>query len=308
MRVLGIETSCDETGVALYEAGVGIRAERLASQIPIHAAYGGVVPELASRDHIAKLLPMVEGVLEDAQVELRGLDAIAYTAGPGLIGALMVGGSSGYVAGLRPQDPGDPRPPPRRAYPGVHARAVVARVSFSRPDGLRRPFPAHRGHGRRPLPDRRGNARRRGRGGVRQGRAVTRVAVSGRPGARGFGGAWRCSGVRPAAAAQEPRARHELQRVENGGAVGDRRVPRCRRHAGGAGACRRRRVVSGGRRRHADGESAGRRFRQQGSRGSSSRAGSAPIARCARASRSSAAKSACACTIRSRRCAPTTAP
>jgi len=93
MRVLGIETSCDETGVALYEAGVGIRAERLASQIPIHAAYGGVVPELASRDHIAKLLPMVENVLADAQVELRGLDAIAYTAGPGLIGALMVGGA-----------------------------------------------------------------------------------------------------------------------------------------------------------------------------------------------------------------------
>jgi N6-L-threonylcarbamoyladenine synthase len=93
MRVLGIETSCDETGVALYESGVGIRAERLASQIPIHAAYGGVVPELASRDHIAKLLPMVETVLEDAGLELRSLDAIAYTAGPGLIGALMVGGS-----------------------------------------------------------------------------------------------------------------------------------------------------------------------------------------------------------------------
>jgi N6-L-threonylcarbamoyladenine synthase len=93
MRVLGIETSCDETGVALYESGVGIRAERLASQIPIHAAYGGVVPELASRDHIAKLLPMVESVLEDTGLELRDLDAIAYTAGPGLIGALMVGGS-----------------------------------------------------------------------------------------------------------------------------------------------------------------------------------------------------------------------
>jgi N6-L-threonylcarbamoyladenine synthase len=93
MRVLGIETSCDETGVALYEAGGGIRAERLASQIEVHAAYGGVVPELASRDHIAKLLPMVEDVLEDAQIELRDLDAIAYTAGPGLIGALMVGGA-----------------------------------------------------------------------------------------------------------------------------------------------------------------------------------------------------------------------
>jgi N6-L-threonylcarbamoyladenine synthase len=93
MRVLGLETSCDETGVALYEAGVGIRAERLASQIELHAAYGGVVPELASRDHIAKLLPMVETVLGEAGLELGDLDAIAYTAGPGLIGALMVGGS-----------------------------------------------------------------------------------------------------------------------------------------------------------------------------------------------------------------------
>jgi N6-L-threonylcarbamoyladenine synthase len=93
MRVLGVETSCDETGVALFETGAGIRAERLASQVELHAAYGGVVPELASRDHIAKLLPMIEGVLAEACLTLRDLDAIAYTAGPGLIGALMVGGS-----------------------------------------------------------------------------------------------------------------------------------------------------------------------------------------------------------------------
>jgi N6-L-threonylcarbamoyladenine synthase len=93
MRVLGIETSCDETGVALYETGVGIRAERLASQTAIHAAFGGVVPELASRDHIAKLLPMVLGVVKEADLSLRDLDAIAYTAGPGLIGALLVGGA-----------------------------------------------------------------------------------------------------------------------------------------------------------------------------------------------------------------------
>src|SRR5688572_15009821 len=93
MRVLGVETSCDETGVAVYEAGRGIRAERLASQVAIHSAYGGVVPELASRDHIAKLLPLVQEVLREAEVELDDLDAIAYTAGPGLIGALMVGGS-----------------------------------------------------------------------------------------------------------------------------------------------------------------------------------------------------------------------
>jgi len=93
MRVLGIETSCDETGVAVYEEGRGVLAERLASQVAIHAAFGGVVPELASRDHIAKLLPMVEEVVGAAALELSDLDAIAYTAGPGLIGALLVGGS-----------------------------------------------------------------------------------------------------------------------------------------------------------------------------------------------------------------------
>jgi tRNA N6-adenosine threonylcarbamoyltransferase len=93
MRVLGIETSCDETGVAVFEAGRGIVAERLSSQIAIHAAFGGVVPELASRDHIAKLVPLVNDVLAEAHLTLRDLDAVAYTAGPGLIGALMVGGS-----------------------------------------------------------------------------------------------------------------------------------------------------------------------------------------------------------------------
>jgi len=93
MRILGIETSCDETGVALFETGRGILAEGLSSQVQIHAAFGGVVPELASRDHIAKLVPMVDAVLGDARLALSDLDAIAYTAGPGLIGALMVGGS-----------------------------------------------------------------------------------------------------------------------------------------------------------------------------------------------------------------------
>ena len=93
MRVLGIETSCDETGVALYESGRGIVAEALASQTAIHAPFGGVVPELASRDHIAKLGPLVRHVLAEAQLRPAALDAVAYTAGPGLIGALMVGGA-----------------------------------------------------------------------------------------------------------------------------------------------------------------------------------------------------------------------
>jgi N6-L-threonylcarbamoyladenine synthase len=93
MRVLGIETSCDETGLAVYEAGRGLLAESLASQVALHAPFGGVVPELASRDHIARITPMLNEVLAAAELELGDLDAIAYTAGPGLIGALMVGGA-----------------------------------------------------------------------------------------------------------------------------------------------------------------------------------------------------------------------
>ena len=93
MLILGIETSCDETGVALYERGHGILAEALASQAAIHAPFGGVVPELASRDHVAKLAPMIEAVLKNAGKDFADLEGIAYTAGPGLIGALMVGGS-----------------------------------------------------------------------------------------------------------------------------------------------------------------------------------------------------------------------
>lgn len=91
MIVLGIETSCDETGVALYKAGTGLLVQQLYSQIPIHAPFGGVVPELASRDHIRKLLPMVEATLAEGGVQGKDLAGVAYTAGPGLIGALLVG-------------------------------------------------------------------------------------------------------------------------------------------------------------------------------------------------------------------------
>ncbi|MEL7373617.1 MAG: tRNA (adenosine(37)-N6)-threonylcarbamoyltransferase complex transferase subunit TsaD, partial [Pseudomonadota bacterium] len=98
MRVLGIETSCDETGVAVYDSEQGLLAQALHSQIARHAAYGGVVPELASRDHLAKLAPMVEQVLEAADTPAEALDAIAYTAGPGLVGALLVGAC--YATGL----------------------------------------------------------------------------------------------------------------------------------------------------------------------------------------------------------------
>jgi len=96
MNVLGIETSCDETGVALFSTENGLVADALHSQVDLHAVYGGVVPEIASRDHIRCLLPLVRQVLEQAGIERP--DAIAYTAGPGLVGALMVG--SGMANGL----------------------------------------------------------------------------------------------------------------------------------------------------------------------------------------------------------------
>ena len=91
MIVLGIESSCDETGLAVYDSQTGLRAHVLHSQIEVHAEYGGVVPELASRDHIRYLLPLADQVMQQADVRLEQLDGIAYTAGPGLIGALMSG-------------------------------------------------------------------------------------------------------------------------------------------------------------------------------------------------------------------------
>jgi len=96
MNVLGIETSCDETGVAVYSTERGLIAHALHSQIDLHAVYGGVVPEIASRDHLRRLLPLIRQVLAEAGIEKP--DAIAHTAGPGLVGALMVGG--GMAAGL----------------------------------------------------------------------------------------------------------------------------------------------------------------------------------------------------------------
>lgn len=95
MIVLGIESSCDETGLALFDSEKGLLAHTLHSQIAVHAEYGGVVPELASRDHIRYLVPLLEQVLQQACVNKADLDGIAYTAGPGLIGALMSGASVG---------------------------------------------------------------------------------------------------------------------------------------------------------------------------------------------------------------------
>jgi N6-L-threonylcarbamoyladenine synthase len=93
MRVLGIETSCDETGVAIYATDGGLLAHALYSQIELHARYGGVVPELASRDHIRKLSPLIQEVIDESGVD--AIDGVAYTAGPGLVGALLVGALTG---------------------------------------------------------------------------------------------------------------------------------------------------------------------------------------------------------------------
>jgi N6-L-threonylcarbamoyladenine synthase len=91
MRVIGLETSCDETGVAIYDSERGLLAHALFSQIDLHEDYGGVVPELASRDHVRKTLPLVRQTLREAGMERGDIDGVAYTAGPGLIGALLVG-------------------------------------------------------------------------------------------------------------------------------------------------------------------------------------------------------------------------
>ena len=94
MYVLGIETSCDETGVAIYHPEKGIMADLLYSQVKMHSEYGGVVPELASRDHIRRLSPLIKGCLKQAELNSEDINGIAYTAGPGLMGALLVGATT----------------------------------------------------------------------------------------------------------------------------------------------------------------------------------------------------------------------
>lgn len=95
MKILGIESSCDETGIAIYDTEQGLIADQLYSQIELHAQYGGVVPELASRDHVRKIVPLVRQACDEAGLQLNDLDAVAYTAGPGLVGALLVGACVG---------------------------------------------------------------------------------------------------------------------------------------------------------------------------------------------------------------------
>lgn len=105
MRVLGIETSCDETGIAVYDGERGLLSHVLYSQIPLHADYGGVVPELASRDHVRKTLPLIKQALAEAGLKATDIDGVAYTAGPGLAGALLVGATLGRSLAFAWQKP-----------------------------------------------------------------------------------------------------------------------------------------------------------------------------------------------------------
>jgi len=100
MRVLGIETSCDETGIAIYDSDHGLLAHAIYSQTDIHAEWGGVVPELASRDHVRKAIPMIEEVLRRANLSPKDIEGVAYTKGPGLVGALLIGAMLGRSLGF----------------------------------------------------------------------------------------------------------------------------------------------------------------------------------------------------------------
>ena len=100
MRVLGIESSCDETGVAIFDSEAGLLSHQLYSQVKMHAEFGGVVPELASRDHVRKLLPLITAAFTEANLAIGAVDGVAYTAGPGLVGALMVGASTGRAMAM----------------------------------------------------------------------------------------------------------------------------------------------------------------------------------------------------------------
>ncbi|VDZ86319.1 t(6)A37 threonylcarbamoyladenosine biosynthesis protein [Kluyvera intermedia] len=121
MRVLGIETSCDETGIAIYDDEKGLLANQLYSQVKLHADYGGVVPELASRDHVRKTVPLIQAALKEASLTAKDIDAVAYTAGPGLVGALLVGATVGRSFGVRVERTGDTCASYGRASAGAHA-------------------------------------------------------------------------------------------------------------------------------------------------------------------------------------------
>ncbi len=121
MRVLGIETSCDETGIAVYDDQTGLLANQLYSQVKLHADYGGVVPELASRDHVRKTVPLIQAALKEANLTPADIDGVAYTAGPGLVGGAAGRRYRGARAGVRLERAGGAGAPYGRPPAGADA-------------------------------------------------------------------------------------------------------------------------------------------------------------------------------------------
>ena len=214
MLVLGIETSCDETAAAVVEDGRRVRSDVVASQILVHAPYGGVVPEVASRQHVATIVPVLRRAVADAGIGFRDLDGIAVTCGPGLVGALLVGVETakalayalgkplvgvnhlaGHLAAVFLEAPGDAGPPP---FPHLALLVSGGHTALIRVDEPGTTSPARR------------DARRRRRRGLRQGRQDAGPRLSGRRGDRQAGGDGRSAGRRAAARARRAR-RSRLQ-------------------------------------------------------------------------------------------------
>ena len=176
--ILGIETSCDETAAAIVVRGTDVRSSVVSSQVDLHARYGGVVPEIASRAHVELLTPVVAEAVVEAGVEESSIEAVAATVGPGLVGSLLVGRERGQVARLRVGRALRGGEPPRGAPLRGAGRGSVARVAGRRPDRLGRSHDARRDGGSRPLPAARLHGRRRRGRGVRQGRPLPRPRLS----------------------------------------------------------------------------------------------------------------------------------
>ena len=185
----------------------------------MHEAYGGVVPELASRDHIQRVVPLAQRVLAEAGSTLHDLDGIAYTQGPGLAGALLVGAAVANALGFALGEAGRRRPSPRRPSALAAARGSEAGVSVRRAARVRRPQPVVRRRRRRPLSAARRHAGRCGGRSVRQDGEAARASLSGRARACAIGGVGaRRRSVAAAADARQRRSRHELQRAQDRGA------------------------------------------------------------------------------------------
>ena len=183
MLVLGIETSCDETGLAVYDTGRGLLAHALHSQVAMHSVYGGVVPELASRDHVRRVVPLAQRVLAEAGATLADLDGIAYTQGPGPRRRAAGRRERRERARLRARQARDRRPSHGRPSAVAAAGRSEAGVSVRRAARVGRPQPAVRSRGRRAVPAAGRHEGRRRRRGLRQDGQAARAAVSRRTGA-----------------------------------------------------------------------------------------------------------------------------